>query len=99
MASKQATIIELPADADMFGMLRQTLNRGLMVDWINRDLINRADCDIRKSVVFYDADRVFVMALGTSVTPDIFRARIADMPNVVASMTRMGIRYYSIGVK
>lgn len=99
MASKQATITELPADADMFDMLRQTLNRGLMVDWINRDLINRADCDIRKSVVFYDVDRVFVMALGTSVTADIFRARIETMPNVVASMQRMGIRYYSIGVK
>lgn len=92
-------IEELPADADMFDMLRQHLNRGLMVDWINRDLVNRADCDVRKSVVFYDADRVFVMALGVSVTPAIFRARIAAMPNVLASMARMGIRYYSIGVK
>ena len=98
MASKP-TITELPDGADVLDMLRSSLNRGLMVEWINRDLFNRADCDIRKSVVFYDADRVFRMALGTSVTPATFRARIETMPNVVASMARIGIRYYSIGVK
>lgn len=101
MASKQApAIVELDYDApDITDMIRVTLNRGLMVDWINRDLFNRADCDVRKSVVFYDADRVFVMALGTAVTPAMFRDRIETMPNVVASMARIGIRYYSIGVK
>ena len=97
MATKPTpTITELPDVTDVTEMIRRTLNRGLMVDWINRDLMNRADCDVRRSVVLYDADRVFVMALGVSVTPDIFRNRV-DL--VAETMNRAGIRYYSIGVK
>jgi hypothetical protein len=96
MASKQESITELTPAGDVLDMLRQSLNRGVMVQWINADLVNRADCDVRKSIVLYDADRVFVMALGTSVTPDLFRDRI----NLVASsMAAAGIRYYSVGVK
>jgi hypothetical protein len=96
MASKQASITELPAADDVLDMLRQTLNRGVMVAWINADLANRADCDVRKSIVLYDADRVFVMALGTSVSPALFRERL-DL--VVDSMSAYGIRYYSVGIK
>ena len=96
MASKQASITELPAADNVLDMLRHTLNRGVMVAWINADLVNRADCDVRKSIVLYDADRVFVMALGTSVSPALFRERL-DL--VVESMSAAGIRYYSVGVK
>lgn len=39
-------------------MVRE-INKGLMVRWINADLINRAYCDVRKSFVFYDADMMF----------------------------------------
>jgi hypothetical protein len=96
MASKQASITELPAADNLLDTLRASLNRGVMVQWINADLFNRADCDVRKSIVLYDVDRVFVMALSTSVTPALFRERL-DL--VVDSMTAAGIRYYSVGVK
>jgi hypothetical protein len=95
MASKQATLTELVAGDDITDMIRNNLNRGVMIQWINADLFNRADCDVRKSIVLYDADRVFVMALGTSVTPDIFRDRA---PLVADSMSRAGIRYWSVGI-
>lgn len=86
---------QLTPGADILDALRAQLNRGLMVAWINHDLVNRADCDIRKSVVLYDADRVFVMALSTAVTPAIF----ADRVHLVAtSMSAMGVRYWSVGV-
>jgi hypothetical protein len=100
MATKPTpTIAELPSDDDLFAPLRQSLNAGAMVQWINADLVNRADCDVRKSVVFYDADRVFMMALGTSVTPGMFRDRLDSLPNAIAAAYRIGVRYYSIGVK
>jgi hypothetical protein len=90
-----AGLTELPAGAGMGDAMRSELNRGVMVAWINADLMNRADCDIRKSIVLYDADRVFVMALGTSVTPEIFRDR---MSLVADSMARAGVRYWSVGI-
>jgi hypothetical protein len=90
-----AGLTELHAGNDITDMIRDNLNRGVMVAWINADLLNRADCDVRRSVVLYDADRVFVMALGTSVTPEIFRDR---MPLVADSMARAGVRYWSVGI-
>jgi hypothetical protein len=69
-----------------------------MVSWINRDLLNRADCDVRKSVVFYDADRVFMMALSAEVTPAGFRERLETLPNAIAAARRLGARYWSAGV-
>jgi hypothetical protein len=98
MASKQATLIEIPAGADPSDAMRRELNRGLMVSWINRDLLNRADCDVRKSVVFYDADRVFMMALSAEVTPAGFRERLETLPNAIAAARRLGARYWSAGV-
>ncbi len=90
-----AGLTELPVGAGIGDAMRSELNRGVMVAWINADLLNRADCDVRKSIVLYDADRVFVMALGVSVTPDIFR----DRAHLVAdSMARAGVRYWSVGI-
>lgn len=91
----QGGLIEITAGADIMDAMRSELNRGVMVAWINADLMNRADCDVRKSVVLYDESRVFVMALGTGVTPDIFRER---MSLVSDSMARAGVRYWSVGI-
>ncbi len=88
-------IRELPADGDMFDALRRTLNRGVMVAWINADLINRAGCDVRKSIVLWDNERNFVMALAPAITPALFRERL---PLVTDSMHRAGIRYWSVGI-
>jgi hypothetical protein len=94
-APATTTLTELVAGDDITDMIRNNLNRGVMVAWINADLFNRADCDVRKSIVLYDDDRVFVMALGTSVTPEIFRDRA---PLVADSMARAGVRYWSVGI-
>lgn len=90
------SITELPPPSYMLEFLRQKLNRGVMVAWINADLLNRADCDVRKSVVLYDEHQVFVMALGTSVSPALFRERLALITD---SLIRAGVRYYSVGAK
>lgn len=71
-------------------MLRQ-INKGLMVRWINRDLMNRAANDVRSSMVLYDADRMFVGALPPEVT-DAFVAKIAGL------LRESGVRFYSRGI-
>lgn len=42
--------------------LTRSVNQGLMVTWINRDLTNRFWADVEKSIVFYDADGLFETA-------------------------------------
>jgi hypothetical protein len=83
----------------LFGPMVKQLNRGAMVAWINHDLLNRAGCDVRKSIVLYDADMTFVMAMPADMTPAIWRQRLADMPETVAVMRdRLGIRFWSRGL-
>lgn len=43
--------------------MMQTINREMMVAWINHDLLNRASHDVRKSIALYDEDRFFMKAL------------------------------------
>ena len=64
------------------------INRGQMVAFINADLINRCNLDVRTSIVLYDADR------------DV-RYAVAEMPDetVMAALhERAGIAYWSKGV-
>lgn len=97
-----ATITEITTTAGddvILGPLRKQLNRGLMVTWINHDLFNRAGCDVRKSIVLYDADMTFVMAMPADMTPAEWRQRLADMPRTVAVMhDQLGVRYWSRGL-
>jgi hypothetical protein len=94
----QGGITELPAGAGIGDAMRSELNRGVMVSWINADLLNRADCDIRRSVVLWDADRDFIMAMGADITPALFRQRLTELPNLVAHMYGAGVRYWSVGI-
>lgn len=92
-------IASTAGDDIVLGPLRKQLNRGVMVAWINRDLINRAGCDVRKSIVLYDAEMTFVMALPADITPDIWRQRMAELPQTITAMRdRLGIRYWSKGL-
>lgn len=61
----QTTVIPLgERDSDpLFGPLRAKLNKTLMVNWINQALFERCGHDVRRSIVFYDADGDFVTAL------------------------------------
>lgn len=97
-----ATIEQITTTAGddiVLGPLRKHLNRGVMVAWINRDLINRAGCDVRRSIVLYDAEMAFVMALPAEITPAIWEQRMAELPRTVTAMRdRLGIRYWSKGL-
>jgi hypothetical protein len=77
---------ELPEDKRS-PMLRE-VNEGLMVRFINNDLINRAHLDIRKSVVLYDEDGLFEHALSELPDEDV-QARLLEQTNV---------RYWSKGI-
>lgn len=60
------TVTEI-AVTDLSAMQRE-VNEGLMVHFINNDLVNRASLDVRTSIVFYDEAKVFKYA--TESLPD-----------------------------
>jgi hypothetical protein len=79
------TITEIdPRDLDP--MIRR-VNRGLMVKFINDDLLARAALDVRTSIVLYDGAEVFAWAVPT--LPDV-----ALLARLYASSA---IRYWSKG--
>ena len=91
------TITKLPPPDDpIYGPLITKLAKGVMVQWINDDLINRAGCDVRRSIVLWTADRHFVMALPASLTEADFLDRVGT---VQAKLNQIGVRYYSKGIK
>jgi hypothetical protein len=76
--------------------MRAAMNRGLMVGWINADLIERAGCDVRRSVVLYDEDGLFVHACDAGLSGSAFADRLDRMTEQLFSA---GVRFYSVGVK
>jgi hypothetical protein len=76
-------------------MLRE-INSGLMVDWINRDLAGRAGHDVRKSVVLYDAHRMFATAFDADGLPGI--AVKAGHAESLATLHAAGIHFWSVGI-
>lgn len=67
------------------------VNRELMVMWINADLLNRADCDVRTSVVFYDALQSFVAAV-----PGV--ASDEQVERLLGALYGAGVRFWSRGI-
>lgn len=55
------TVTKIEA-SDLDPMIRE-VNKGLMVAWINRELLDRASHDVRKSIVLLDGDKTFVHAV------------------------------------
>lgn len=88
-------ITSTAGDDPILGPLRKQLNTGAMVHWINQDLIERAGCDIRKSIVLYTADYTFYMALPASLTVALFEERAAA---IAATLDRAGVTYWSKGL-
>jgi hypothetical protein len=76
--------------------MRATVNRGLMISWINADLIERAGCDVRRSVILYDADGLFMHACDAGLSGSAFTDRLDGMKE---QLLAAGVRFYSIGVK
>ncbi|AAN02103.1 gp49 [Mycobacterium phage Barnyard] len=71
--------------------MHRELNKGLMVRWINGDLIERANHDVRKSIVLYDDDQTFVGALPAVLGP-VLTDELQD------KLYSVGVRYYSNGI-
>lgn len=69
-------------------LLEREMNKGLMVAFINRDLLNRANLDVRKSIVFYDDLRTFEYAV----------AELPDADMLVKLYEQTNIRYWSKGL-
>jgi hypothetical protein len=86
MTTRVRTIVELPAD--MRDMMHMTANKGLMVHYINADLMNRAHLDVRESFVFYDDAGLFEMALSNMLNANALQ-RLYDHSN---------IRFWSKGI-
>lgn len=92
-----ATVVELPKrDNDLLGNMVRNANKDLMVSWINADLINRAGHDVRKSIVFYDAEGYFETALLPSQWDQLGDKRETFLERL-AGATR--IRFWSKGVR
>jgi hypothetical protein len=67
---------------------RRSANKFLAIRFINDDLVNRAGLDIRRSVILYDADHLFMVAL--PYLPDaLVLQRLFD---------EAGVRHWSKGV-
>ena len=78
------------ADAEVTetDVLYREMNTGLMVAWINADLLNRASHDVRKSIVLYDMDGDFVYAAGSLFTVE----------GMWAELWAAGVRSWSRGI-
>lgn len=63
-------------------------NKQLFIDWINRNLYDRANYDIKKSWFYYNGDMEFVMALNHKLSEEGKKA-LFDASTV---------RFYSKGV-
>lgn len=70
-------------------VLFRTMNQGLMVAWINADLLNRMAHDVRRSTVLYDEDGDFAYAVESGVEIDA---------NLWARLWAAGVRSWSNGI-
>lgn len=80
-----------PAVVELTGTdpMRRQVNAGLMIAWINADLVLRAAHDVRHSIVLYDDDRMFLGALPASVE---------ITGGLLAALLCCDVRYYSRGI-
>lgn len=68
--------------------MRRVINKESMVAFINADLLNRANLDVRKSIVLYGADGDFLYAV-----PEMPEETLMD--NLQA---HAGVTYWSKGI-
>lgn len=68
--------------------MRQEINRGLMVHFINADLLNRCNLDVGRSVVLYDDVGVFEYAVPA----------LPDADGLQRLYNETAIRYYTVGI-
>ena len=75
---------------DVTDVMRRTVNHGLMVQWINYDLLERCHHDVRTSVVLYDEHQMFMSALPADT----------DMgnPTLLEALGNAHVHYHSKGI-
>lgn len=66
-APEGSTLVQEIQLCDIEEMLRE-VNRGLMVAFINRELFERFNLDVDKSIVLYGEDKIFKFALSDELT-------------------------------
>ena len=81
-------LIVTQLEASSLEAIQRTMNKLLMVEWINADLPNRASHDVRKSIVLLDEDGMFVSALKELPDEELLQ-QIGE---------RTSVRFYSKGV-
>jgi hypothetical protein len=86
MTDTVTTAVELPDS--MRDPMREQVNHGLMVAFINARLLERANLDVRKSIVLYDDAGLVEYAL-----PELPDAETLERLYRVS-----GIRYWSKGI-
>lgn len=72
-------------------MLRE-VNKGLMVAWINADLLNRCHHDVRSSIVLYGEGGDFLSAVDPS------NEHLLADPSVARLLWNSGARTWSRGI-
>jgi hypothetical protein len=91
------TVTKLERNNDaLMGPLRRKLNKGLMVAWINANLLDRYGHDVRKSIVFYDEEGVFEAAMLASQWEQLSDELRTEFLQKLYAATP--IRYYSKGI-
>lgn len=85
-----STTVELQPLEPTSPMIR-TVNKGLMVDWINRNLGERAGLSVDTALVLYDKDQLFHYALPPVLGP-------VPSPGLSQALIKIGARYYSTGI-
>ncbi|ORW08071.1 MULTISPECIES: hypothetical protein [Mycolicibacter] len=74
-------------DPQQIDAMRREINHGLMVTFINAELLERASLDVGRSVVFYDADHGFLYAV----------AELPDTGMLQRLYDNTSIRFWSYG--
>lgn len=88
---------------DLSPMVR-TVNKGALVSWINADLYNRANHDVRKSIVFLDEGLVLMLELGpvAAVDPALWDQLLAkpdaEKQVTIDALYQAGARFWVRGL-
>ena len=82
----------LPENPGQPSPIHVEMQRSLAVAWINARLAERHDCDVDRSIIFYDADSdvAAMHPVGTPLPPNGIQTRLRD---------KCGIESWSVGIK
>ena len=86
----EPNVLEMKPRQTSSPMVR-AVNQGLMVAWINHDLLERSHLDVRTALVIYDEEGDFLYALPPVMGP-------VPNPGLQNALMNVGGRFYSTGI-